>query len=616
MQKAKTLQEIIRERGRRKLPLERVYRMLFNPELYLVAYAKLYRNDGALTKGVTDETVDGMSMKRIESIIDKLRRESYRWSPVRRVQIPKKNGKLRPLGIPPWSDKHLQEVIRMILDAYYEPRFAGNSHGFREGHGCHTALREIRETWKGMNWFIEGDIKGCFDNIDQKVLLGILARDIHDNRFLRLLKYMLESGYVEDWVYHRNLSGTPQGGVISPLLANIYMNELDQFINEQLLPKYTRGEKRKWNLEYVRWSNKAIRARKRGNMEEARRASKEQRKLPSGDTRDEGYRRLRYVRYADDFLLGFAGPKKEAEEIKEAIRIFLKDRLHLELSQEKTLVTNARTQRARFLNYEVFIGQLDFLRTKSRSRLSNNRRSTNALPLLSVPRDVIESKCQLHRKNGKAVHNTARLEDSEYSIVATYQSEYRGIVNYYQLAYNLCKLNKLKWVMQQALTKTMARKRQTSVAKVYQKYQAKVEVDGRNYKVLQVTITREGKKPLVATWGGIPLTWNPNAEIVDNPKRIWNTRTELLDRLRADECEYCGSNDDVQTHHIRRITPEKERGKKIPSWLKIMRARRRKTMVLCHDCHTDVTFGRPMRNRPSGRGFMWTGRIASSIRTA
>jgi hypothetical protein len=214
-------------------------------------------------------------------------------------------------------------------------------------------------------------------------------------------------------------------------------------------------------------------------------------------------------------------------------------------------------------------------------------------------------------ENGKTRHCKERLEDDDFTIVATYQSEYRGLVNYYALAYNLYRLSKLKWVMEQALTKTLARKHKTSVKKIYVQYAERRETDGR--RTLVVRKPRDGKDPLVAIWGGIPLQWNPKATIVDRERRIWNTRTELLQRLMADECEYCGSRDAIEVHHIRRVVSDKERGK-VPEWLKIMRARRRKTMVLCHDCHMDITCGRPMRNAPSGYGFIWTGRINSTLR--
>ncbi|WP_237050590.1 reverse transcriptase/maturase family protein [Microvirga ossetica] len=194
-----------------------------------------------MTPGVTAETVDAMSLEKIDRIIGTLRREAYRWSPVKRICIPKKSGKKRPLGLPPWSDKLVQEVIRLLLDAYYKPRFSDHSHGFRQGRGCHTALREITQKWRGVKWFIEGDIKGCFDNICHEVLLETLSETVRDNRLLRLVSNMLKAGYMEDWRYNATLSGSPQGSVLSPLLSNIYLDKLDRFVEENLLPIYNRG---------------------------------------------------------------------------------------------------------------------------------------------------------------------------------------------------------------------------------------------------------------------------------------------------------------------------------------------------------------------------------------
>jgi retron-type reverse transcriptase len=162
MQSANTVLGVLRERGRRGLPLERLYRQLFNPELYLRAYGKLYANKGAMTPGVTGETVDGMSLAKIEQIIGILRKERWRWRPVRRAYVPKKDGRRRPLGLPTWSDKLVAEVVRTLLEAYYEPQFSDHSHGFRPGRGCHTALRKVADTWTGTHWFIEGDIAQCF----------------------------------------------------------------------------------------------------------------------------------------------------------------------------------------------------------------------------------------------------------------------------------------------------------------------------------------------------------------------------------------------------------------------------------------------------------------------
>src|SRR6266581_6347440 len=222
MQEGRTVLAIIAERGKRGLPLERVYRHLFNRDLYLMAYGKIYRNAGALTPGSTAETVDDMSLGKIDAIIEAVRYERYRWTPTRRVYIEKKNStKKRPLSMPTWSDKLLQEVIRLLLEAYYEPQFRDCSHGFRPERGCHTALREIDRTWLGTTWFIEGDIKACYDSLDHHILLEILAEQIHDGRFLRLIGGLLQAGYLEAWKYRATYSGAPQGGIVSPVLSNI-----------------------------------------------------------------------------------------------------------------------------------------------------------------------------------------------------------------------------------------------------------------------------------------------------------------------------------------------------------------------------------------------------------
>jgi group II intron reverse transcriptase/maturase len=323
MQNAETVLNVIRERGRLGLSCDELYRQLFNPQLYLLAYGRIYSNQGAMTPGPDAEAADGMSMGKIERIIDALRHERYRFKPVRRRYIPKKDGKQRPLGLPSWSDKLLGEVMRLLLEAYYEPRFSDCSHGFRPARGCHTALREVADHWTGTTWFIEGDISQCFDRLDHQVMVETLGEKIRDHRFLRLVGQMLKAGYLEDWVWGATLSGAPQGGVLSPCLSNIYLDRLDTFVETVLLPEYTRGRLRRRNPEYKRVENALTRARSRGDHAKVRALRQQQRKLPSQDPRDPGYRRLRYVRYADDILLGFAGPKAEAEEIKRRLAQFL-----------------------------------------------------------------------------------------------------------------------------------------------------------------------------------------------------------------------------------------------------------------------------------------------------
>jgi len=296
VQNAETILNIIRDRGKRGLPLQRVYPLLYNPQLYLRAYARLYSNKGAMTPGTTPETIDGRSRAKIDALMDDLRHERFRWTPVRRVQIPKKNGKLRILGLPGWTDKLLQEVLRSILEAYLEPQFSDHSHGFRPGRGCHTALSTIANGWMGTKWFIEGDIKGAYDNIDHEVLLQMLAEKIHDNRLLALIRRLLQAGYMEQWRYGTSFSGVPQGAVLSPLLFNLYLDKLDRFVEQELLPAYNRGERRHRHQPYAGIMLQAHRLKKRGRRKEARRLYAAGRKLPSQDPNDPDYRRLHYVR--------------------------------------------------------------------------------------------------------------------------------------------------------------------------------------------------------------------------------------------------------------------------------------------------------------------------------
>jgi group II intron reverse transcriptase/maturase len=593
---------LLRERGKRGLPLKRVYRQLFNRNLYLTAYGKIYRNAGSTTTGVTDETVDAMSLDKIDGIIHLLRTERYHWQPAKRVYILKRNGKKRPLGLPVWSDKLLAEVIRLILNAYYDGQFSEHSHGFREGRGCHTAFQEIYHTWDGVTWIIEGDISDCFGSLDHDLLVSTLSEKIQDGRFLHLLKKLLDAGYLEDWKFNQTLSGVPQGSIVSPILSNILLDKLDTYVERTLIPQYTRGGKRKLNQEYMKLHRQMYKLFKKGQKEAALKIRKRLQKLPSIDPHDPDYRRLKYLRYADDFALAFSGPKSEAEEIKRQIATFLRGELGLHLSEEKTLITHARTSAARFLGYEITTLHSDAKRSKTKAGIK--RRSINGRIGLRVPRAVLTEKRNRYQKGNKAIHRAELLNESDYTIMATYQLEYRGIANYYHCAYNLADLSSLKWVMEQSLTKTLANKHKTTVASIYKKYQTYLKVGGRTYKVLQVAVPREGKNSLVATWGAIPLKWEVQSPIEDQPQRHqWNDRSELERRLLAQICEHCGATrltETIAVHHIRALKDlSRYEGREKPSWVKIMAARRRKTLVLCRTCHQNLHAGRPMQQRRS-----------------
>jgi len=586
MQDADKYIELIRERGKKGLPLARdVYKHLLDPNMYLKAYGKIYRNKGAMTPGTTAETVDGMSLDKIKGIIESLKYERYRWSPARRTYIPKKDGKQRPLGMPTWSDKLLQEVIRQIMEAYYEPQFSEHSHGFRPNKGCHTALREIENTWPGTIWFIEGDISKCFDTLDHRIMVETIREKIQDGRFIHLIEELIDAGYREGWKLNKTLSGTPQGGIISPLLSNVYLDKLDKYVENTLIPDYTKGKGRRKNREYSNFIQQAYRSK---DPKEAKKLRQKAQQLPSLAPMDPEFRRLRYVRYADDFLLGFTGTKEEAEEIKLKMGEFLKTELKLELSQTKTLVTHARTERARFLGYEIGIKQ-------DNSKQTNKRRSVNAHIRLGVPKDVIEEKCQRYQRKGKPIHRTEMLNESEFSIINAYQAEYRGIVQYYKLAHNIAELGKLKWKMDHSLTMTLAAKLKTTASRVKRKYYATIMTNGKAYKGMQIVIERDGKDPLIAKWGGIPLIREEKAILVDDPYVKWGGRTELEKRMLADTCEQCGSKKQVEVHHIRALKDlNKYTGREKPEWVKKMAMRKRKTLVLCQRCHHNLHAGKPM----------------------
>jgi group II intron reverse transcriptase/maturase len=448
MQRSEVVLNVLRERGRKGQPCTQLYRQMFNEDLYLMAYGRIYSNKGAMTPGADTETADGMSEAKIDEIIGLMRRETYRFSPARRIHIPKKNGKLRPLGLPSWSDKLVGEVIRLLLEAIYEPTFSGRSHGFRPGRGCHTALREVSDQWTGTVWFIEGDIRDCFTSLDHDILLSILAERIHDKRFLRLIGNMLKAGYLEDWVYRDTLSGVPQGGVVSPIFSNIYLDKLDRFVEQELIPKYTRGVQRARNPEYQEVAAWRRRAWRSGDKTKVRSLDKQLRALPSKDPMDPGFRRLRYIRYADDHLLGFIGSRAEAEQIKADIARFLRETLGLELNEEKTLITHARSTAARFLGYHIIVQHANSKRT-------NGRRAANGRIALRVPPDVIKAQCARYRLHGKPWHRPRLQNLPDYHIVQIYGAEYRGVVNYYLLARDVWRLNRLHWYAETSMLKTL-----------------------------------------------------------------------------------------------------------------------------------------------------------------
>lgn len=579
---------------------ERLYRNLYNKEFYYEAYAKLYKNKGSNTKGINKDTIDGMSEKRIEKLIEKLKNQTYQPSPVRRTYIPKKNGKTRPLGIPTFEDKLVQEVTRRILESIYEPQFSVHSHGFRPNLSCHTALKEIRNTFTGTRWFIEGDIKDFFDNIDHHVLIGILRRRIYDEKFINLIWKFLRTGYVEDWVFHKTYSGAPQGGIISLLLSNIYLNELDQYV-EQYIDNYNKGEKRTHNLTYHNlaskiakrksnnkrdWSN-LTEEQKQERLKELKMLYKELQSHDSKDLFDPNYRRLKYVRYADDFILGVIGSKKEAEQIKQDLKTFLKEYLKLELSNEKTLITHSK-KNAHFLGYDIRV-----VRDWHRMKMPNGtkKRKFNYQTKLFVPHEkYIQKLVQLNAlkigpNNGwEPVHRPYLVHSDDLEIIRTYNAEIEGYYSYYRLASNVHVLQSFRQTMRYSMIKTYANKYKSTVSKIISKHKINGKF-GVRYE------TKEGPKIAYFTEQRMEkndVIKQPTVDVVENTV-IYSGRTSLIDRLLAEKCEWCGATGiPLEMHHIHKLKDLK--GKKL--WEQKMIARRRKTLALCISCHHNLHNGK------------------------
>ena len=575
---------------------ERLYRYLFSEEMFAVAYQRIYAKQGNMTPGTDGKTIDEMSLERIERLIVSLKDESYQPHPARRVYIPKKNGKKRPLGIPSFEDKLVQEVVRLLLEAIYEGHFEGTSHGFRPHRSCHTALGMIQKSFAGAKWFIEGDIKGFFDNIDHNVLISILRERISDERFLRLIRKFLNAGYVEDWKYNKTYSGTPQGGIISPMLANIYLDKFDKYIKEYAA-KFRKGDRRSINPEYWRLNNKKNRLKqklqktsdeqiRKSYLYEIAQLSKQMLSTPHKDAMDADFRRMQYVRYADDFLISVIGSKSECETIKADITQFMREQLKLELSDEKTLITHAQ-DKAKFLGYEIFIRKSDAVK---RNRDGVLKRDFNGAVVLTLNSAVIQKKLteynalEVRNIDGKDIWwskprrymTPMKPED----ILAQYNAEIRGLYNYYSLAANVSKeCASFAFIMKMSMFKTLGWKLNTSARKVRQKYQKDKDFvipynDAKGKQKYRV-FYNEGFKKRNAQF---------DVDYDKLPQTMYVPYPSLVERLKDGRCELCGKDGKVVMHHVRTLTKLKGNNE----WEKLMLQRHRKTLVVCEDCNSMI----------------------------
>lgn len=573
----------------------RLYRYLLRPDLYFIAYQKLYSNNGAATEGADRDTADGFSEAKVEKLIASLADESYCPKPSRRIYLKKPNGKHRPLGIPSFSDKLVQEVLRMVLEAVYEPIFLETSHGFRPGKSCHTALCYARYNLNGTRWFIEGDIKGCFDNINHEVLIRCIQKKIKDARLMKLIHKFLKAGYLEDFVYHNTYSGCPQGGIISPILANIYLHELDLYVAE-LSKDFQKPYKSRITAEYSRLSGRMTRvkqnikkAEEAGNMTEKERLLKELKELRSQllktPCKSQTDKEIKYVRYADDFIIGVRGSREDCEEIKRKLSCFIRDSLKMELSEEKTLITHSNTY-ARFLGYDMRIRRSNIVKPNGRG--TTQRTMSNHMELAVPLGDKIQPFLFKHgvvkqKENGELepVHRNDLLRLTDLEIVSAYDAELRGICNFYYLAGNFYKLHYMSYLMEYSCLKTLAFKHRCTIGKIKEKFSDKKGGWCIPYE------TKKGMKYLYLSKHSDCAKGKEASDTIPGMTMIHkHTRSTFESRLKAKTCELCGCTESRQfeIHHVNRLKNLK--GKE--PWEVMMIAKRRKTMVVCYECHKKI----------------------------
>ncbi|MCD3402478.1 reverse transcriptase domain-containing protein [Streptococcus equi] len=572
----------------------RLYRYLLRPDIYYIAYQNLYSNKGAGTKGIDDDTADGFSEKKISTIINSLASESYTPKPVRRTYISKKSSsKLRPLGLPTFTDKLIQEVLRLILEAIYEPIFLDTSHGFRPKRSCHTALKMIKREFGGARWFVEGDIKGCFDNIDHQVLISIIQKKVKDARFIKLIYKFLKAGYMENWNYHKTYSGTPQGGILSPLLANIYLHELDLFVLK-LKEQFDNPQKDNITSEYRQAHNELKRLSNRLKKVEGNEKQElleeyliKRQRLMTIPCTAQTDKKLKYVRYADDFIISVKGNKKDCHWLKQQLADFINGHLKMTLSPEKTLITHS-SNCARFLGYDIRVRRSQAIKRGGSGQVK--KMTLNGSVELLIPfKDKIHlflfNKGIVIQKNDGSyfpVHRKNILTATDLEIVTIYNSELRGICRYYGLTSNFNQLNYFAYLMEYSCLKTLASKHKTSLVKIRAKYK-----DGFGSWAIPYE-TKTTKKRMYFTDYTKCKSPSTFTDLKSSVAVTYGySRTTFESRLKAKKCELCGTTDKQTTYEIHHVNKGKNlKGKE--KWEQMMIAKQRKTLVVCHHCHRHV----------------------------
>ena len=593
----KTLQRLERLRQlntNREWTNDHLYRLLYKEDIYILAYERIKSAPGNMTPGTDGKTLDGFSLPMITEIIQEMRTEHFQFKPVRTVFIPKANGKMRKLGIPSTRDKIVQEVIRLILEGIYDspqgPYFHDASHGFRPNRSCHTALREIRGKWPALNWFLEGDIRSCFDEIEHGTLVALLRRKIRDERFLNLIWKLLRAGYFDmQGTAHDSLIGSPQGGLASPILANVYLHELDEKVQEIRLRLEQGGKQKQVNPLYRKLSSQKARLVQKGatRTKAFRELVRKIRSTPAVVVDDPTFIRIKYVRYADDWLIGIAGPRRLAEQVKEELSTFLSHHLKLTLSPEKTKITHARQAQARFLGTDLSIGRGGVPRvvtTRNGTARPIRRRSTGSETVMTAPlTDLIH---RLHTKGfctltGQPTAKKAWIHLEVRQLILWYSSINRGIQNYYRFTDNFSYLSRIQYMLKFSLAQTLAAKFKCSLRQTFQRFGTIPTIqikDGKQERQIAFYHNSDWKKQR----NGFPKGHAP-VDLLQESIRL-RSRSKL-----GMPCCICNTPHQVEMHHVRHI---RKMGQEKPGGINaLLRSLNRKQLPVCAPCHQKIHRG-------------------------
>nr|YP_009370215.1 putative reverse transcriptase/maturase [Bulboplastis apyrenoidosa]ARO90704.1 putative reverse transcriptase/maturase [Bulboplastis apyrenoidosa] len=469
------------------------FRILNKEEIWITAYEKLKGNKGALTPGSTPETMDGMSLERLKRLQEKVCSGKYKFKPVKLTYIPKPDGRRRPLGLSTANDKIVQEVMRMILEAIYEPVFVEESFGFRAGLGCHDALYHVENKFRWMDYVIEGDIEQAYPTIDHRILIKILQKRIDDHRFITLVWKCLKCGVLDEEQIKWLKTGVPQGSIVSPILANIYYHELDKFV-QILTIKYETPESERNNLKSpaykaLEYKINKVSERMRNHepqTKERHELSKELKTLRSEHLQTNSLKnntiRIEYVRYADDWMIGMSGYKKLAHKIKEEISNFMKNDLVQNLHPLKTKITNLREGNVHFLGYEIFLPKNRPISSYKGKRVKTIRRSQPQLrfdiPVAEITKRYAERGYFKQLPKGVrpiSIGSYTVLED--HVIVSHYRSLWLGLLNYYSGCPNRGRLQYIHYLLHMSCAMTLGHRHRMSCSKIFRKHGKTLKIE-------------------------------------------------------------------------------------------------------------------------------------------